>query len=456
MEIKSIKVIEGKNRWSESKDKLIHMVLDLGVYEKKPSNKIEGFYERIKEYLPSLKSHRCSEGRPGGFLKRIKDGTWMGHIVEHVALELQSLAGYDTGWGRTRGVEGQKGVYNVVFNYENKEFGKLAAKEAVNVVKDIINDRDPQIDKIVKKLKPKTLQESIRRILKEERNISDIIKIAAKEYNCSTWEINNGYCEDFALNVLEKLGGYEDNLFELSGDMFFNQRDPEFAKENWGDVIETNYGVWSKNLLDYWGYPPNVNLNLVDDEINHVWLFYNGKHYDAEVPEGVDNWFEIPLIKRLFNRYKKNMVQESIRRILKEETDPKKEGLLNIIQEDGLYNFTKDTGLSYNDIYHRIGELPSEVKIQYLKDVVDDLQQFPGELDLTFITGSIPLYENDDWQMVYAEYLNNEDNVLRVHLTTFIDDNRDEYDTIHEDDIDYETLETLVSELSEKLQHNRN
>lgn len=173
------------------------------------------------------------------------------------------------------------------------------------------------------------LKESIRRILKEERNISDIIKIAAKEYNCSTWEINNGYCEDFALNVLEKLGGYEDNLFELSGDMFFDQRDPEFAKENWGDVIETNYGVWSKNLLDYWGYPPNVNLNLVDDEINHVWLFYNGKHYDAEVPEGVDNWFEIPLIKRLFNRYKKNMVQESIRRILKEET----QGIDNFLDE---------------------------------------------------------------------------------------------------------------------------
>ncbi len=57
--------------------------------------------------------------------------------------------------------------------------------------------------------------------------------------------------------------------------------------------------------------------------------------------------------------------------------------------------------------------------------------------------------------MVYAEYLNNEDNVLRVNLTTFIDDNRDEYDSIHEDDIDYETLETLVTELSEKLQYKR-
>ena len=174
MKIKSIKVIKGKNKWSESKDKLIHMVLDLGEYEQKPSNKIEGFYERIKEYLPSLKSHRCSIGKTGGFFKRVKEGTWMGHIIEHVALELQTLAGYDTGWGRTRGVKGEKGVYNVVFNYEDEDKGKLAAKEAVNVVKDIINDNNPQIDKIVKKLKSKSLKESIKRILREERFLSRI------------------------------------------------------------------------------------------------------------------------------------------------------------------------------------------------------------------------------------------------------------------------------------------
>ena len=193
----------------------------------------------------------------------------------------------------------------------------------------------------------------IKKILKEERNISDIIKIVAKEYNCSTWEINNGYCEDFALNVLEKLGGYEDNLFELSGDMFFNQRDPEFAKENWGDVIETNYGVWSKNLLDYWGYPPNVNLNLVDDEINHVWLFYNGKHYDAEVPEGVDNWFEIPLIKRLFNRYKKNMVQENIKRILKEES--LKQTLMDEIMRSGIRDTANMISVDVKELLEMVG-----------------------------------------------------------------------------------------------------
>ena len=173
MKIKSINVIKGENKWSDSKGKLIHMVLDLGEYEQKPSNKIEGFYERIKEYLPSLKSHRCSEGKPGGFLKRIKEGTWMGHIIEHVALELQALAGYDTGWGRTRGVKGQKGIYNVVFNYEDEDKGKIAAREAYNVVNDIINNKNPQIDKIVKKLKSKSLKESIRRILREEINSVD-------------------------------------------------------------------------------------------------------------------------------------------------------------------------------------------------------------------------------------------------------------------------------------------
>jgi hypothetical protein len=150
-------------------------------------------------------------------------------------------------------------------------------------------------------------------------------------------------------------------------------------------------------------------------------------------------------------------LQEHIIKVLREETNQKKEGLLKIIKGVGLYDFTKDTGLNYNDIYHRIGELPREVKIQYLKDVTNDLEQSPGQLDLTFITGSIPLYENNDWQMVYVEYLSNDDNVLRVHLATFDDEGGvDDFNTIHEDDIDYETLDTLVSEISDKLQHNRN
>ena len=226
MKIKSINIIDGENKWSESKDKLIHMVLDLGVYENKPSNKIEGFYERIKEYLPSLQSHRCSEGKPGGFLKRIKDGTWMGHIIEHVALELQTLAGMNTGWGRTRGVKGQKGVYNVVFNYEDKDSGKLAAREAFNVVNDIINDIDPEIDKIVKKLKPKrNLQESIRRILREETKIKPILNNLLNilfdgfddiyydwaQYNCGMGVC----CDPYAVGFVLPTNNHDDYLFKL-------------------------------------------------------------------------------------------------------------------------------------------------------------------------------------------------------------------------------------------------
>ena len=152
LKIVSIDTIEGKNKWHHSKDKLIHMVLDLGEWEEFPSDKIPNFYKNIKKYLPSMNDHRCSENRKGGFFFRVKKGTWLGHITEHVALEIQTLAGHDTGFGRTRGT-GKKGEYNVIFNYEEKSVGILAAKEAVKIVKSFIKDENPKIEEIVKKLK---------------------------------------------------------------------------------------------------------------------------------------------------------------------------------------------------------------------------------------------------------------------------------------------------------------
>lgn len=148
-------------------------------------------------------------------------------------------------------------------------------------------------------------------------------------------------------------------------------------------------------------------------------------------------------------------LQKTIKRILKEETNSKREGLLNIIQENGLYDFTKITGLKHMDIVFDIGELPRDVKIQYLKDAVSDLQQIPHELDLTFLTGSIPLYINDDLQMVYVEILSNENDILKVHVFTFGEDGEDDFDTIIGDEIDNKTLDIIVTELSEKLQHKR-
>lgn len=137
MEIREINAMRGPNYWSIRRHKLIVMVLDLQEMEEKPSNKIEGFSDRLKKMFPSMYSHRCSEGCEGGFFMRVEKGTWMGHIVEHIALEIQTLAGMDTGFGRTRDY-GEKGVYNVVFSYIEESAGRYAAKAAVRICEALI------------------------------------------------------------------------------------------------------------------------------------------------------------------------------------------------------------------------------------------------------------------------------------------------------------------------------
>ena len=94
--------MRGPNYWSIRRHKLIVMVLDLEDMEQKPTNKIDGFSERLQKLFPGLYEHRCSVGCPGGFFQRVDQGTWMGHVIEHIALEIQSLAGMEVGFGRTR------------------------------------------------------------------------------------------------------------------------------------------------------------------------------------------------------------------------------------------------------------------------------------------------------------------------------------------------------------------
>lgn len=147
MKIIEIKVLRGPNYWSVRRPKLIQMKLDLEEMEQLPSNKIPGFKEKLEKLLPGLYEHRCSEGVAGGFLLRVHDGTWMGHIIEHVALELQTMAGMDTGFGRTR-TTGKDGEYFVVFDYTEEEAGVYAAGAAVNLVQSIIDNKeyDPEED----------------------------------------------------------------------------------------------------------------------------------------------------------------------------------------------------------------------------------------------------------------------------------------------------------------------
>jgi len=138
MRILEIKVLRGPNYWSVRRNKLIQMKLDLGDLEDRPTHKIEGFRQRLEKLFPSLYDHRCSEGEPGGFFKRVDEGTWMGHVIEHVALELQTLSGMDTGFGRTRGA-GEHGVYYVVFSYMEEDAGVYAARASVRIAQALVD-----------------------------------------------------------------------------------------------------------------------------------------------------------------------------------------------------------------------------------------------------------------------------------------------------------------------------
>jgi cyanophycin synthetase len=132
MNILEIRTLRGPNYWSGYWKQLIIMRLDIGEYEQRPTDKIENFFERMKEVLPSLEKHGCSYKEEGGFYKRVEEGTWAGHVIEHFALELQTLSGMDVGYGRTRET-GEPGVYNVVFAYYEEQVGRFAARAAVRL-----------------------------------------------------------------------------------------------------------------------------------------------------------------------------------------------------------------------------------------------------------------------------------------------------------------------------------
>ncbi|MDB5202403.1 MAG: cphA [Ferruginibacter sp.] len=152
MKIVDIKAMRGPNYWSIRRTKLIQMTLDLEELEQQPTNLIPGFKERLEQLMPSLYEHRCSELRPGGFFERVTEGTWMGHVIEHIALELQTLAGMETGFGRTRGT-GKEGEYHVVFDYIEEEAGVYTARAAVRMSQALIYNQPYDLEKDIQTLR---------------------------------------------------------------------------------------------------------------------------------------------------------------------------------------------------------------------------------------------------------------------------------------------------------------
>jgi cyanophycin synthetase len=153
IEILSVKHLRGPNMWTYYP--VLEVWLDIGDLEDFPSNLIPGFYDRLVKALPSLQEHRCSYGEAGGFLKRVEEGTWPAHILEHLTLELQNLAGIPGGFGKARDGD-RRGVYKVMVSANNEEVTLTALKYARDLYLALAQDtKDPValVEEIIEQLR---------------------------------------------------------------------------------------------------------------------------------------------------------------------------------------------------------------------------------------------------------------------------------------------------------------
>lgn len=128
--IRSIRALRGPNIHAYMP--VLQIALDIGPYEDRPSTAFPGCVERLTAWLPGLEKHECSAGRPGGFVERLKRGTYLGHICEHIALELQNLMGFNVAFGRARST-GERGVYTIVIAYKEEEPARAAFETALRL-----------------------------------------------------------------------------------------------------------------------------------------------------------------------------------------------------------------------------------------------------------------------------------------------------------------------------------
>ncbi|MEE9477412.1 MAG: cyanophycin synthetase, partial [Roseateles sp.] len=132
-----INYLRGPNMWTYRP--VLEVWLDLGELEDFPSHLLPGFNDRLTTALPALIEHHCGVGERGGFIERLRDGTWMGHVLEHIVIELLNLAGMPTGFGQTRSTS-QRGVYRMVFRARDEQVARAALAEGHALIMATIND----------------------------------------------------------------------------------------------------------------------------------------------------------------------------------------------------------------------------------------------------------------------------------------------------------------------------
>ena len=253
MKIVDIKTMKGPNYWSVRRHNLTVMVLNLEEMEQFPTNKIDGFGERLEAMFPSMYSHRCSVGCEGGFFQRVKEGTWMGHVIEHIALEIQTLAGMDCGFGRTRGY-GEEGVYFVVFNHMEGKVGEYAAKASFRIAEALIANKEYDLDEDIMNMKEIRQNEGL------GPSTSSIIKEA--EARGIPWIRLNKYslCQlGYGANQKRIQATVTSETSNIGVEIACDKEETKDLLEQAevpipkGDIIRTERGL--KEAVDYVGFP---------------------------------------------------------------------------------------------------------------------------------------------------------------------------------------------------------
>ena len=253
MKIVDIKTMKGPNYWSVRRHHLTVMVLDLEEMEQFPTNKIDGFGERLEAMFPSMYSHRCSVGWDGGFFQRVKEGTWMGHVIEHIALEIQTLAGMDCGFGRTRGY-GEECVYFVVFNHMVGKVGEYAAKASFRIAEALIANKEYDLDEDIMNMKEIRQNEGL------GPSTSSIIKEA--EARGIPWIRLNKYslCQlGYGANQKRIQATVTSETSNIGVEIACDKEETKDLLEQAevpipkGDIIRTERGL--KEAVDYVGFP---------------------------------------------------------------------------------------------------------------------------------------------------------------------------------------------------------
>jgi cyanophycin synthetase len=253
MEIREIRAMRGPNYWSIRRHKLIVMVLDLQELEEKPTNLIPGFLDRLKAMFPGMFEHRCSVGTAGGFFERVEEGTWMGHVIEHIALEIQTLAGMDVGFGRTR-TYGEEGVYFVVFDYLEEKVGIYAARASVRIAEALISGEDYDLDEDVHEM----------RVMREKEALgpSTSSLVMEAESRGIPWIRLNKYslCQlGYGANQKRIQATVTSQTSSIGVELACDKEDTKYLLEQYevpvpkGDVIKTELGL--REVVDRVGFP---------------------------------------------------------------------------------------------------------------------------------------------------------------------------------------------------------